>query len=162
MARSQEPGERPSIPAPRAERPDMQRLHPLDEAVELMFYGHRGVTRDADNYLAQFGLAQAHLRVLYIIARHNGINVGDLVSALGISKQAVQRPLKTLLEAELVATSRNPGLHRYKALHLTPLGREIEHEASELKRALLARAFGGDETARKAWTHIMRTIADNA
>lgn len=108
--------------APRAARPEMTSLHPLDEAVELMFYGHRGVIRDADEYLAQFGLAQAHLRIMYILARCDGISIGNLVSALGISKQAVQRPLKALLCGEFVTVSRDPGRHRYKALHLTQRG----------------------------------------
>lgn len=140
----------------------MASLHPLDEAVELMFYGHRGVIRDADDYLSQFGLAQSHLRIMYILARCDGINMGDLVSALGISKQAVQRPLKALLDGEFVAVSRCPGRHRYKALHLTQRGREAEHEASELKRALLAKAFAEDAADVEAWTRIMRAIAENA
>lgn len=140
----------------------MASLHPLDEAVELMFYGHRGVIRDADDYLARFGLAHAHLRMMYILARRDGISIGDLVSALGISKQAAQRPLKALLDGGFVAVSRDPGRHRYKALHLTHRGRETEHGASELKRALLAKAFAGDAADVEAWTRIMRTIAENA
>lgn len=162
MARSVDICEHPLSFVPRAARPGMASLHPLDEAVELMFYGHRGIVRDADNYLTQFGLAHAHLRIMYILARHDGINIGDLVSALGISKQAVQRPLKTLLDEAVVAVSRDPSRHRYKALHLTQRGREIEHEASELKRALLAKAFAGDDAATQAWTRIMRAIAENA
>lgn len=75
--------------------------------------------------------------------------------------QAAQRPLKALLDGGFVTAGRDPGRHRYKALHLTQRGRETEHEASELKRALLARAFAAGADA-DAWTRIMRTIAENA
>ena len=140
----------------------MARLNPLDEAVELMFYGHRGIIREADDYLSQFGMAQAHLRMMYILARYDGITIGELVAALGISKQAAQRPMRTLIGGGFVSVSRDPGRHRFKVLHLTQRGSEVEREATELKRALLEQAFAGCAADAEAWTRVMRTIAENA
>jgi DNA-binding MarR family transcriptional regulator len=140
----------------------LQRLHELDEAIELIYFGSLGTTRNADNYLAQFGFSQAHHRVLYMLARHAGLNVGQLVQVLGISKQAAQRPIKQLMDGGYIAVKRDPDQHRSKILQLTVTGREIEHQASSRKRAVVKRAFGKDAVAREHWTRVMRVIAENA
>lgn len=147
---------------PRAERPALPSLDPLDEAVELMFYAHRGVTRGADAYLARFGFAQAHHRILYILARQDGVSVTELVRALGISKQAVQRPLKQLSEIGFIAVGRDPARYRSKLLHLTKAGRDAEQGATQHKRDVLERAFNSEPDIRRAWTEVMRRIAENA
>jgi DNA-binding MarR family transcriptional regulator len=146
----------------RVQRMQLQRLHDLDEAIELIYFGSLGATRDADEYLAQFGFSQAHHRVLYVLARHAGLKVGELVNALGISKQAAQRPIKQLMEGGYLSVKRDPEQHRSKILQLTAKGREIEHRASSHKRAIVKRAFGNDAAARDHWTRVMRVIAENA
>ncbi|MEB3733180.1 hypothetical protein ULF88_01365 [Halopseudomonas pachastrellae] len=46
----------------------MSPLHELDKALELLHFGFRGLTVEADRYLAQLGLSRVHHRVLYVIA----------------------------------------------------------------------------------------------
>lgn len=140
----------------------LQRLHDLDEAIELIYFGYLGTTRNANDYLAQFGFSQAHHRVLYMLARHAGLNVGELVMVLGISKQAAQRPIKQLMDGGYLSVKRDPDQHRSKILQLTVKGREIEHQASSHKRAVVKKAFANDVVARDYWTQVMRVIADNA
>jgi DNA-binding MarR family transcriptional regulator len=151
-----------SSASPPVQRVQLHRLHDLDEAIELIYFGSLGTTRNANDYLAQFGFSQAHHRVLYILARHGGLNVGELVMALGISKQAAQRPIKQLMDGGYLSAKRDPDQHRSKILLLTVKGREIEHQASSHKRAIVKKAFGNDVVARDYWTRVMRVIADNA
>jgi DNA-binding MarR family transcriptional regulator len=140
----------------------MKSLHPLDYALELLHFGFRGLTIKADQFLATRDLSRVHHRVLYIIARADEINVGDLAMTLGISKQALHRPLKHLIDQDLVCSSRSPERHRFKLLALTEAGRAVEQTATELERQTLDQALrnvGGE--GREAWTSVMASLADN-
>ena len=41
-------------------RASLKKLHDLDAALELMYYGWRGMTLAADRYLATLDLSRAH------------------------------------------------------------------------------------------------------
>ncbi|WFU42002.1 hypothetical protein QA640_05765 [Bradyrhizobium sp. CB82] len=43
-------------------RASLKKLHDLDAALELMYYGWRGMTLQADAYLAKQGLSRPHHR----------------------------------------------------------------------------------------------------
>src|SRR5262245_64020803 len=79
-------------------RASLKKLHDLDAALELMYYGWRGMTLAADQYLATFGLSRPHHRILYVVARQPDISIGALIEFLGISKKAVNRQVCLLLE----------------------------------------------------------------
>ncbi|MCA1396046.1 MarR family transcriptional regulator [Bradyrhizobium sp. BRP56] len=148
--------------APGLHRASLKKLHELDAALELMYYGWRGMTLAADQYLATVGLSRPHHRILYVIARRPDISIGSLIEVLGISKQALNRPLGVLLERKLVAAKRSPEQHRSKLLHLTAAGQRIEQRASDHEREVLREAFdrvGAPGTA--AWMAVMGAIADS-
>ena len=143
-------------------RASIKKLHDLDAALELMYYGWRGMTLSADQYLATLGLSRPHHRILYVVARQPDISIGGLIDVLGISKQALNRPLGVLLERELLTSKRSPEQHRSKLLRLTPAGQRIEQRASDYERKVLREAFdrvGKPGTA--AWMAVMGAIADN-
>ncbi|EJN13019.1 transcriptional regulator [Bradyrhizobium sp. YR681] len=143
-------------------RASLDKLHDLDGALELMYYGWRGMTLDADAYLAQQGLSRPHHRILYVVARRPDIAIGALIETLGVSKQALNRPLNLLLERKLLTAKRAPEQHRSKLLRLTESGRRIEQKASDRERKVMREAFdrvGGEGAA--AWTAVMKAIADN-
>src|SRR6188472_3420627 len=73
-------------------RGSLPKIHELDDALALMYFGWRGMTLAADNYLATLGLSRAHHRILYVIARRPGISVGTLIEVIGVSKQAMNKP----------------------------------------------------------------------
>ena len=121
-------------------RASLDKLHDLDAALELMYYGWRGMTLEADEYLA----------------------IGSLLEVLGISKQALNRPLNLLLERKLVTSKRSPEQHRSKLLRLTAAGQRIEQRASDHERNVMRKAFdraGSSSTA--AWMAVMEAIADH-
>src|SRR6187402_2288301 len=105
---------------------DLKKLDPLDDALALMYFGWRGMTRAADEYLATVGLSRVHQRILYAVLRGEGITMSDLLAILQISKQALHRPMKQLLDEGYVAVKRDPARHRFKILELTPAGRAVE------------------------------------
>lgn len=139
---------------------DLKKLHPMDEALELMYFGWRGMTREADRYLATLGLTRVHHRVLYSIARGNDLTISDLLSILDISKQALHRPMTMLIDKGYVTTASHPTMHRFKILRLTAAGRKVEDQASERERRVMSRAFAsGGDRAFRAWADVMRETA---
>ncbi len=143
-------------------RASLDKLHDLDAALELMYYGWRGMTLEADEYLAKQGLSRPHHRILYVVARRPDIAIGALLEVLGISKQALNRPLNLLLERKLVTSKRAPEQHRSKLLRLTAAGQRIETRASDHERNVMRQAFdraGSSSTA--AWMAVMEAIADH-
>ncbi len=127
-----------------------------------MYYGWRGMTLQADDYLARQGLSRPHHRILYVVARRPDIAIGALIEVLGVSKQALNRPLKLLLERELLSSKRSPEQHRSKLLRLTEAGRRIEQKASDHERKVMREAFDRvGPPGAAAWTAVMKAIADN-
>lgn len=127
-----------------------------------MYYGWRGMTLEADEYLVKQGLSRSHHRILYVVARQPDIAIGSLIEILGISKQALNRPLNLLLERKLLTSQRSPEQHRSKLLRLTEAGKRIEQRASDQERKVMREAF--DRVGARgaaAWMAVMETIADN-
>ena len=143
-------------------RASLTKMHELDDTLELMYFGWRGMTLAADEYLATLGLSRPHHRILYVIARQPSLSVGSLIEVLGISKQALNGPLNLLLRRELVTSERSPEQHRSKLLRLTEEGRRIEHRASSLERKVMQKAFERvGPSGAEAWMTVMKTIADS-
>ena len=143
-------------------RASLTKLHDLDVALELMYYGWRGMTLMADQYLATLGLSRPHHRILYVVARQPDISIGALTEVLGISKQALNRPLNLLLERDLLTSRRSAEQHRSKLLRLTPQGQRVEARASEHERKVLRAAFDHvGKSGSAAWIMVMEVIADN-
>lgn len=139
---------------------DLKQLDPLDDALALMYFGWRGMTRGADEYLATVGLSRVHHRILYTVLRSDGITMSDLLAILRISKQALHRPMKQLLDDGYVAVTRDPARHRYKILRLTPAGRAVERTASGHERKIMERAFKkAGAGSQAAWSAVMAEAA---
>jgi DNA-binding MarR family transcriptional regulator len=143
-------------------RVSLNKLHDLDAALELMYYGWRGMTLSADQYLATLGLSRPHHRILYVVARQPDISIGALIEILGISKQAVNRPLNLLLQRKLLTSTRSTEQHRSKLLRLTAAGKRVEQRASGYERKVLREAFDRvGSPGAAAWMAVMGVIADN-
>jgi DNA-binding MarR family transcriptional regulator len=63
-------------------------------------------------------LSRVHHRILYVLARADGISVGGLLGTLGVTKQALHRPMKYLQENGYVVAERGAIEHRIKLLRL--------------------------------------------
>jgi DNA-binding MarR family transcriptional regulator len=142
---------------------DIRILDPLDLAMQRMYFGWKGIVEDSNAVMARHGLARAHHRILFVIGRADGIAVGELLQTLGISAQALQRPMATLIEKGFVAAQRDPLQHRRKKLSLTEAGLALENEASEAQRAIFRRAFdAAGSQAAEGWSRVMQCIYEAA
>lgn len=140
---------------------NLKSLDPLDHSLELLHFGFRGLTVEADRFLDTRGLSRVHHRILYVIARSDAISIGELAATLGVSNQALHRPLSHLFEQALVQYSREPGRHRFKLLALSEAGAALEAEATELERRTLREALAAtDGEGQEAWRRVMQALAE--
>lgn len=145
------------------ERLSLIALDELDGALELMFYGLKGMVREADLEMAKDGFARSHHRILFVVARQDGVSVGELQAALGVSPQALHRPLRELVNGGYVMVTRDRARHRFKALHLTERGLGLEYRASECERDVMRNAFvEAGAPARSGWEAVMKSVAASA
>lgn len=132
----------------------------LNEALELFHFAFRAFTTGPDAILAEQGLQRVHHRILYFVGRNPAISVNALLRILGVSKQALNGPLRTLQESGLIAATQDQQDRRVKRLTLSPTGIELESRLSESQRCLMAGVFaqaGGQ--AEQQWRGIMAQLA---
>ena len=74
----------------------------LRQGIEAMFFAYRGFTADPDRILEQFSYGRAHHRALHFINGAPGTTVNNLLNILGVTKQSLNRVLRSLIEDGLV------------------------------------------------------------
>ena len=113
----------------------------LRRGIEAMFFAYRGFTADPDRILAERGYGRAHHRALHFVHRSPGIRVADLMEILGVTKQSLNRVLRTLVEDGLVESRPGTRDRRERRLRLTARGTELEAALSEAQRGRMRAAF---------------------
>ena len=113
----------------------------LRSGIEAIFFAYWEFARDSDQALKQCKYGRAHHRALHFINRRPGISVTDLGAILGISKQSLNRVLRALVQDGLVESRAGPDDRRMRSLELTPLGRKLEGEISEVQHSRMRAAY---------------------
>ncbi|MEO8137165.1 MAG: MarR family transcriptional regulator [Betaproteobacteria bacterium] len=137
-----------------------ERERELDEAWELMHFALRAVIARPDQLLDRRGLSRVHHRILFFVARQPDLSVNQLLQVLGVSKQALNQPLRQLYAQSLVTYTAAPEDRRRRRLVLTEEGRELERRLTEPQRRLFDAALGQAGTrAEAAWRRVMHAMA---
>ncbi|WP_281967146.1 MarR family winged helix-turn-helix transcriptional regulator [Roseovarius nanhaiticus] len=113
----------------------------LQQGIEAMFFAYQGFTADPDRILGTMAYGRAHHRAIHFIARKPGTTVTNLLNILGVTKQSLNRVLRTLVEDGLVASRVGKVDKRERNLHLTPEGAALERELSDAQRARMRAAY---------------------
>jgi DNA-binding MarR family transcriptional regulator len=113
----------------------------LRMGVEAMFFAYRGFTADPDRILADKDYGRAHHRALHFIHRSRGTTVNNLLSILGVTKQSLNRVLRTLIDDGLVEQRVGRDDKRERNLYLTETGRTLERELAEAQRDRMRAAY---------------------
>ncbi len=139
---------------------DLDRQTGLRDAIEMLYFAYRGFTDRPDRILERRGLGRVHHRILYFIGRQPEVSVQGLLALLAVSKQALNAPLRQLVEMKLVGAL--PGEHdrRVKILRLTPEGQKLEAELTESQMLRLQGALDRAGPAHEAgWRTVMAELA---
>lgn len=113
----------------------------LRKGIEAMFFAYRGFTADPDRILEHYDYGRAHHRAMHFIHRCPGTTVNNLLAILGVTKQSLNRVLRTLVEDGLVESRVGRSDKRERHLFLTERGTSLERELSEAQRARMRAAY---------------------
>ena len=113
----------------------------LRKGIEAMFFAYRGFTADPDRILAEKSYGRAHHRAIHFIHRSPGTTVNNLLSILGVTKQSLNRVLRTLIADGLVSSTVGKQDKRERHLHLTAEGAALERALSDAQRDRMRVAY---------------------
>ena len=113
----------------------------LRKGIEAMFFAYRGFTADPDRILEGMDYGRAHHRAIHFIHRAPGTTVGNLLTILGVTKQSLNRVLRTLFEDGLVEARVGRKDKRERHLYLTEKGAALERALSDAQRARMRAAY---------------------
>jgi DNA-binding MarR family transcriptional regulator len=139
---------------------DLNRPAELRDAIELLYFAYRGFTDPPDRILERRGLGRTHHRILYFIGQRPEVSVRGLLDLLAVSKQALNAPLRQLLELGLVVAAAGEEDRRVKNLRLTEDGRRLEAELTGAQMRFLQAAFDrAGPQHEQGWRTVMAELA---
>lgn len=142
---------------------DLKNPNTQQTAMEAFFFGYQAFTAKADEMLARRGLSRVHHRILFFIAKYPGLSMKELLGYLGVSKQALNTPLRQLLEMNLVQSLAAEDDKRKRLLGFTAEGAKLEQALRREQAKLLQRAFSeAGETAVSGWLQVNQTLHNSA
>ncbi len=113
----------------------------LRQGIEAMFFAYRGFTADPDRILGEMAYGRAHHRAIHFINRAPGTTVNNLLAILGVTKQSLNRVLRTLVSDGLVESRVGTSDKRERHLYLTESGQQLERQLSDAQRARMRAAY---------------------
>ena len=113
----------------------------LRKGIEAMFFAYRGFTADPDRILDGMDYGRAHHRAVHFIHRSPGTTVSNLLAILGVTKQSLNRVLRTLIDDGLVRSEKGRVDGRERHLYLTEKGADLERTLSDAQRARMRAAY---------------------
>jgi len=134
----------------------------LRQGIEAMFFAYRGFTADPDRILGEMAYGRAHHRAIHFINRVSGTTVNNLLAILGVTKQSLNRVLRTLIADGLVESRVGTIDKRERHLFLTEAGHGLETRLSDAQRARMRAAFrdAGPE-AVAGFKHVLEAMMDS-
>lgn len=111
------------------------------KGIEAMFFAYRGFTADPDRILEGMDYGRAHHRAIHFIHRSPATTVSNLLMILGVTKQSLNRVLRSLIEDGLVEARVGKRDKRERHLHLTEKGLALERSLSDAQRVRMRSAY---------------------
>ena len=113
----------------------------LRQGIEAMFFAYRGFTADPDRILDEYGYGRAHHRAIHFIHGSPGTTVNNLLNILGVTKQSLNRVLRTLVDDTLVEVKIGVQDRRERHLYLTSQGHQLQERLSAAQSNRMRKAF---------------------
>ena len=95
----------------------------IKEFIQLLYYAYRETFSDPKEILSKKFFGPAHLRALNLIEQNPGINLGELIFRLKITKQSLNRVLRDLIKSKMIKQIQDDTDTRKKNLFLDREGK---------------------------------------
>lgn len=134
---------------------DLKNRDSQQQAMEAFFFGYRAFTAKVDGMLERRGLSRVHQRIVFFISRYPNLSVKELLALLGVTKQALNTPLRQVIEMRLVNSIESQSDKRKRLLELTDAGLRLEQSLRREQVNLLEHVFAeAGETAVNGWLSV--------
>ena len=94
----------------------------IKEFIQLLYYAYRETFSDPKKVLSKKFFGPAHLRALNLIEGNPGINLGELIFKLKVTKQSLNRVLRDLIKSKMIKQVQDEHDTRRKNLFLDKEG----------------------------------------
>ena len=133
----------------------------IKEFIQLLYYAYRESFSDPKEILSKKFFGPAHLRALNLIEQNPGINLGELIFRLKITKQSLNRVLRDLLKSKMIKQIQDEEDTRKKNLFLDKEGRIFFEEVynSQKKRIFNALKNSSSDSVIK-FKNVLKKIID--
>ena len=95
----------------------------IKEFIQLLYYAYRETFSDPREILSKKFFGPAHLRALHLIEANPGINLGELIFKLKVTKQSLNRVLRDLIKTKMIKQIQDENDTRKKNLFLDKEGK---------------------------------------
>ena len=95
----------------------------IKEFIQLLYYAYRETFSDPKEVLSKKLFGPAHLRALNLIESNPGINLGELIFRLKVTKQSLNRVLRDLIKSKMIKQAQDEIDTRKKNLFLDKEGK---------------------------------------
>ena len=95
----------------------------IKEFIQLLYYAYRETFSDPKEILSKKFFGPAHLRALNLIEQNPGINLGELIFRLKVTKQSLNRVLRDLIKTKMIKQIQDDTDTRKKNLFLDKEGK---------------------------------------
>ena len=95
----------------------------IKDFIQLLYYAYRETFADPKKILSKKFFGPAHLRAINLIERNPGINLGELIFKLKVTKQSLNRVLRDLIKSKIIRQVQDTGDTRKKNLFLDKEGK---------------------------------------
>ena len=95
----------------------------IKEFIQLLYYAYRETFSDPKEILSKKFFGPAHLRALNLIEQNPGINLGELIFRLKVTKQSLNRVLRDLIRTKMIKQIQDETDTRKKNLFLDREGK---------------------------------------
>ena len=113
----------------------------IKEFIQLLYYAYRETFADPKEILSKKFFGPAHLRALNLIERNPGINLGELIFRLKVTKQSLNRVLNDLIKLKSIEFKKDSQDTRVKHVYLNDKGEKIFNEIFSAQKKRIYKAL---------------------
>ena len=117
----------------------------IKDFIQLLFYAYRETFSDPKKLLNKNSFGPAHLRALNLIERNPGVNLGELMFLLKVTKQSLNRVLRDLIESKMIKQIKDQEDTRRKNLFLDKEGKIFFNKIYESQKKRIFDALKNSE-----------------
>ena len=118
----------------------------IKDFIEQIFHAYRETYSDPKQVLKKYSFGLAHLRLIILIERHEGITISGLLNKLKITKQSLNRILKDLIKNKVILVKKGKIDSRQRHIFLNEKGKKLFEEMFFEQKKRIYNAFKNSDS----------------